>query len=114
MDFIWVPDTPSPGASQDGKSQPLPKEFVLFMCGFALLFISAFMGTGWMVEATAMHANKSMTGILAAAPIIGFMFQNIAAMIGTIRSTGSIKSRIIWFVVTQAFAIALLELSSLR
>ena len=116
MDVIWVPDV-APGANA-GKvdGQPLPPAFVLFLCGFVLLAVGAFMGTSWMIDGMAAGKQRgffSAVGLLAIVPVVGFVFQNVAALIGTLKSRAPVSKRFIWFLVTQTVACGLLELSSL-
>lgn len=116
MDFIWVPDAGGNSSSSNprhGKS--LSPEFVLFLCGWVLLSAGAFLGTSWMREASAQpHGLGPALGMLAHAHMVGFLFQNIAAVIGTLKTKSPGKKVFVWFLATQALACGLLELASLH
>lgn len=120
MDFIWVPDAGegnSTGSGKDGEGRLLSPQFVLFLCGFVLLAVGAFMGTTWMADAAAESERRglgNLIGLLAFVPTVGFVFQNIAALLGTMKSKAPAAKRFIWFLSTQAVACGLLELASLH
>lgn len=119
MDFIWVPDAGDGhpvGSGQEGKGQLSP-EFVLFLCGFVLLALGAFMGTTWMTDAAVEGEQRGFgnwIGLLAFVPTVGFVFQNFAALLGTLKSKAPATKRFIWFLATQAVACGLLELASIH
>lgn len=120
MDFIWVPDAGegnSTGSGKDGNGRLLSPQFVLFLCGFVLLAIGAFMGTTWMTDAATEGERRglgNLIGMLSFVPTVGFLFQNIAALLGTIKSKAPVAKRFIWFLATQAVACGLLELAYLH
>lgn len=120
MDFIWVPGVPE--ISQDGgsgnPSLRITNEQKLFLVGFIILALCAFAGSLMIDGSIAKTASKfGMDWVVQAVmffPMLGFLFQNVGALIGVLKSKAPAKKKLTWFIVSQAAACALWWASSLH